>query len=130
MFKYRILEGKNPKTGIAMFYGIADKVNAIKASDICREIAHSCTVTEADVKGLLAEVEKCILGHLQNNESVRLGTFGSFCPRMKSSSATSAALFLPENIKGMGVSFTPSHKLKAALRADNPDVKFKLLDGE
>lgn len=128
MFKYRIREGKNPKTGLAIFFGVGDKVTAIKSTDLCREIAHSCTVTEADFECLLAEAEKRIIQHLQNNESVRLGTFGSFCPRMKSNSASSAALFLPENIKGIGVTFTPSTKLKAALKKGNPEVKFKQLD--
>lgn len=128
MFKYRIQEGKNPKTGLSMFYGIGDKVTSIKITDISREMSHSCTITEADFKGMLAEVENRIIQHLQNNESVRFGTLGSFCPRMKSNSATSAALFLPENIKGMGVAFTPSVKLKAALKNGNPSVKFKQVE--
>ena len=128
MFKYRIVEGKNPKTGAAMFFGIGDKVTSIKITDISREMSHSCTVTDADFKGMLAEVENRIIQHLQNNESVRFGNLGSFCPRMKSNSASSAALFLPENIKGIGVTFTPSTKLKAALKKGNPEVKFKQLD--
>lgn len=128
MFKYRIQEGKNPKTGQSMFYGIAAEVEPLKITDVTKEISHATTVTEADVKAVLAEFEYRVLAHLQNNESVRFGTLGAFCPRMRSNSASSAALFLPENIKGLGVQFTPSSVLKYALNAKNPEVKFQRID--
>lgn len=127
MFKYRVVEGKNQKTGAAMFYGMADEVEVVKITEVVDEIAHSTTVTEADVKAVLAEFEHRVLKHLANNESVRFGTLGAFCPRLKSNSTTAAALFTADQIKGVSVQFSPSPKLKFALDAKNPAVKFQQL---
>ena len=128
MFKFRVVEGKNMKTGAAMFYAQAAEVEPLKITDVTKEIAHATTVTEADVKAVLAEFQHRVLIHLQNNESVRFGTLGSFCPRLRSTAETLKALFKPENIKGLGVQFSPSSVLKYALNAKNPEVKFQRLD--
>lgn len=125
MFKYRLREGKNPKTGAAMFYAQADEVEVLHIDSVTKEISHACTVTEADVKAVLAEFEFRILAHLQNNESVRMGTLGSFCPRLRSTSAALPEAFTTDNIKGLGVQFRPSSKLLYALSAKNPEVKFQ-----
>ena len=124
-FKYHVVEGKNLKTGAAMFFAMADPVDTVKLPEICEEVSHACTATEADVKAVLAEFQERILKHLQNNESVRLGTLGAFCPRIKSTSAASAELFTADNITRVGVQFTPSSKLLFALDAKNPEVKFE-----
>lgn len=125
IFKYKLKEGKNPKTGSAMFYGQAAETEVVKASDFCEDIAHATTVTEADVKAVLAETERAIIKHLQNNESVRFGTLGSFCPRLKSNSARLPEEFTTANIKGLSCRFTASSKLRYALDAKNPEVKFQ-----
>lgn len=127
-FKYRITEGKNPKTGAAMFYGVGAETNTVKVDNFIDQIVHSTTLTKADVRAVLVELEYCIMRHMQNNESVRLGTLGSFCPRLRCNAAASPALWLPNNIKGIHCGFTPSSDLKYALKAGNPDVKFKQIE--
>ena len=129
-FKFKVREGKNPKTGQAMFYAQADKVNPVSIYDFAEEIAHSTTVTEADVKAVITEFEVRLMKHFQNNESVRLESVGSFCPRMRSTAARLPEEFTAANIKGMGVQFTPSSHLKYALSAQNPEVKFTRLQDE
>ena len=42
-FKYHVVEGKNPKTGAAIFFAMADPVDTVKLPEICEEVSHACT---------------------------------------------------------------------------------------
>ena len=124
-FKFKVREGKNPKTGQAMFYAQADKVNPVSIYDFAEEIAHSTTVTEADVKAVITEFEVRLMKHFQNNESVRLESVGSFCPRMWSTAARLPEEFTKANLKRIAVRFTPAASIKYSLRAENPAMVFE-----
>lgn len=125
MIKYNVKEGKNPRTGAAMFYAMAAPVTTIKLDFLADEISQECTVTAHDIRAVISAMEEKIIGHLQNGQSVRLGLLGSFCPTLRSTAAPSPELFVTDNIKAIGTSFTPSSTMKYQLGAGNPKVQFQ-----
>ncbi|MBQ0164568.1 MAG: HU family DNA-binding protein [Bacteroidales bacterium] len=125
MIKYYVKEGKNPKTGAAMFYAMPAPVTTIKLEFLAEEISQECTVTAHDIRAVISAMEEKIIGHLQNGQSVRLGLLGSFCPTLRSTAAPSPELFVTDNIKAIGTSFTPSSTMKYQLGAGNPKVQFQ-----
>lgn len=130
MIKYSVKEGKNPKTGAAMFYAMAAPVTTIKLEFLAEEISQECTVTAHDIRAVISAMEEKIIGHLQNGQSVRLGLLGSFCPTLHSTAARLPEEFTNANIKGIGTSFTPSSTMKYQLAAGNPKVQFQRIEEE
>ena len=127
MVKYYVREGKNPKTGAAMFFGQIDKTNPTLIEDLAEEISHATTATEADIRAVIAEMQVVMIRHLQSGESLRLGMIGSFCPTMQSTAARLPEEFTEANIKRIGVAFRPTSTMKYSLSAGNPKVKFQRL---
>lgn len=130
MIKYNVKEGKNPRTGAAMFYAMAAPVTTIKLEFLAEEISQECTVTAHDIRAVISAMEEKIIGHLQNGQSVRLGLLGSFCPTIHSDAARTSGEFTNANIKGIGTSFTPSSTMKYQLAAGNPKVQFQRIEEE
>ena len=108
-----------------MFYAMPAPVTTIKLEFLAEEISQECTVTAHDIRAVISAMEEKIIGHLQNGQSVRLGLLGSFCPTLRSTAAPSPELFVTDNIKAIGTSFTPSSTMKYQLGAGNPKVQFQ-----
>lgn len=128
MLKYKLAEGKNPRTGTAMFFAMAAPVTTIKLEQLAQEISQECTVTPHDIRAVISAMEEKIIFHLQNGQSVRLGLLGSFCPTLRSDSARTSVEFTTANIKGIGAAFRVSSTMKYKLSATNPEVKFQRID--
>ena len=125
MVRYYVREGKNPKTGAAQFYGQNDKVDVIDMNTIADEVSHATTVTKADVRGVLTEMEYILVRLLRNNRGVRFGILGSFSPTVKSTAARLPEEFTKANLKRIAVRFTPAASIKFSLRAENPAMVFE-----
>lgn len=130
MIKYKVVEGKNLKTGAAIFFGMAAPVNVVKLESLADEISGECTVTAHDIRAVISALEEKIIRHLQNGNSVRLGLLGSFCPTIRSTAAPSPELFTTDSIKAIGVHFSESSTMRYHLSAQNPEVQFQRIDGE
>lgn len=128
--KYKLREGKNLRTGAAMFYAMAGPVSVIKLEKIAQEISQECTVTVHDIRAVISALEEKIIAHLQNGDSVRMGLLGSFRPTVKSQAARLPEEFSNANIKRITARFTESATMKYKLSADNPDVSFVRTDEE
>lgn len=128
IMKYKVVEGKNPKTEEPIFYAMAAPVTVVKESAIAREISQECTVTPHDILAVISSLEERIIAHVQQGQSVRLGMLGSFCPTVRSNSASTEKGFTIDNIRSIGVAFTPSATMRYQLAVNNPNVNFERVD--
>lgn len=127
-YKYRVKEGKNPKTEEPIFYAEVTSKPVVKLEQVAKEIAGACTVTEHDIRGVLAGMEEEIIKELQNGNSVRFGMLGSFRPSIRSNSASTEKNFTTDNIRSVGVVFTPSSNMRYQLNLANPNISLQKVD--
>lgn len=89
----------------------------VDIKDICMQISDKCTLTNADIVAVVTALEDSIGRHLANGNSVRLGSLGSFSPRMSATPAERPEDVNADNITNVGVRFCPSPALKQLLNA-------------
>ena len=106
-----------------VYYAQVARVRPLTLDKIAELIEKRSTVSSADIKAVLDALQFEILNALEEGFSVRLGDVGSFRATLTSRSADSAEAFLPSNIKGIRVTFTPSSKLRADLSLDRVSLR-------
>lgn len=77
----------------------------IEIKDICQQISDKCTLTTSDIVAVVAALEESIGHHLASGNSVRLGSLGSFSPRMSATASESPEEVSADNITNVGVRF-------------------------
>lgn len=122
MIEYKVVERENPVTRQKVYYAQVARVRPLTLDKIAELIEKRSTVSSADIKAVLDALQFEILNALEEGFSVRLGDVGSFRATLTSRSAESAEAFLPSNIKGIRVRFTPSAKLNEELTPDKVSV--------
>jgi predicted histone-like DNA-binding protein len=123
MIYYNVNKRKNPQTGTEKFYGTVNIQSNVDLEDIAEEIAYSTTATEADVKAVLSSLQKYIIEHLKNGQSVRLGDLGSFRTTMTSTGVADKDKFTASQIKRVRARFTPSSRIQSSLQLKNLTFK-------
>ena len=123
MIYYNVNKRKNPQTGAEKFYGTVNVQSTVDLETICEEIAYSTTATEADVKAVLSSLQKYVIEHLKNGQSVRLGDLCSIRPTMTSTGAADKDKFTAANVKKVRARFNASKRMKNALAVDNLSFK-------
>ena len=123
MIYYNVNKRKNPQTGAEKFYGTVNVQSTVDLETICEEIAYSTTATEADVKAVLSSLQKYVIEHLKNGQSVRLGDLCSIRPTMTSKGAADKDAFSASNVKKVRARFNASKRMKNALQVDNLSFK-------
>lgn len=108
MIKYIKKNKKNPKTGAAKFYAAIAPQTQVEYDKFIEDIENRCTLTKADIKGVLAALEQAIYYKLSEGASVRLGDLGSFRPTITAKGVDSAETVGAETIKAVNVRYTPS----------------------
>lgn len=122
--KYKIVEGKNLKTEMPIYYAMLAPTDPVKLAELSEMIAHECTLTPHDIRAVISEVETRLIEHLCKGESVRFKLLGSFCPTLRSKSVPTPLLFSNSNIERIGIRFTPSATMNYATSARNPKNSF------
>ena len=89
------------------WYGKFVSLGVVSTKDLAKEIAHSTTVTYADVIAVLAEMSECMKRHLQNSERVDLDGIGQFKVGLRTSPANTSAEFTSNNITGYRINYQP-----------------------
>lgn len=89
----------------------------IDIKDICQQISDKCTLTTSDIVAVVVALEDAIGHHLASGNNVRLGSLGSFSPRMSATPSENPEAVSADNITGVGVRFCPSPALKQLLNA-------------
>lgn len=91
------------------WYAKAAILNTVSTEQLCEEIAHSTTVTEADARAMLYELSVVIRQHLLNSERVVLDKLGSFKVGIVSKGVDDEKSVDSNSIKGYRINFTPEY---------------------
>lgn len=113
--KYKVQKRRDNIKGRDLYIPQPAGGQPVDIKDICFEISDKCTLTKADIVAVVAALEESIGRHLTEGNSVRLGSLGSFSPRMSATTSESPEDVGPENITNVGVRFCPSPALKQRL---------------
>lgn len=84
MINWNKIQRRNPINGSLRWYPTIALNTFVTADDVILGIVEKCTLTKVDVKAVLQALEDVIIEQLQNGNSVRFGTLGSFRPTIKS----------------------------------------------
>lgn len=88
------------------YYARAAIINTVTTADLCKEISHSTTVTEADMRAVFAELKVLLQKHIQNGEKVVIDGVGSFKAGLKTKPANAAKEFSSDkNIVGYRLNY-------------------------
>lgn len=105
---YRKVQNKIEGTkGYQSWYGRAVILDEISTDQLCEEIAHSTTVTEADVRAVFAELKIKMRDHMISSQRVTLDGIGSFKVGLKTSPTEKKEDFNANCIKGYRIIFQP-----------------------
>ncbi len=106
--RYRKVQNKiENSTGFQKWYGKAIILNTITTEQLCEEIAHSTTVTEADARAIMTEIAVIMKRHLLNSEQVVVDKLGKFRPALVCKSVDTEKDFTANSIKGFRIVFSP-----------------------
>lgn len=113
-------------TNYNLYYARAIILAQITTEQLCEEIAHSTTVTESDVRAVLAELKDKLNNHLGNSESVKLDGIGTFQPSFSCQALEKKEDFTTNKIKRVRINFRPAtYVASRAADATGKTVKTK-----
>lgn len=145
MINIKAIKHASPKDKSVLYYVGPCKIYHVDINAVCADAAKETTVTAADIKSTLDALQRQILRHLYNGDSIRLGDIGSFRVTLKSSKvadyvadvtkldAAAKAAYekavkgAASTIKSIRVRFRCSPAMKDALNIKTGTVKTKMV---
>jgi len=111
--KYSVVMRKNPAKASApgKFYAHAQAYGEMDFDSLCEEVNGRCTITRADVAGVVEAIPESMKKGLANGQIVRLGNFGSFQIGVRSNGAVKEDEFISSMIRGTHITFRPGKLL-------------------
>lgn len=125
MIRYKVIPRKNPIDKSIKYYASTNDTQQVSFDQICEEVAHSSTATQADVKAVLNEIILYMQMHLLDGRSVNLGDLGSFHVTLKSQGETNKEDFTAANITNVMVRWTRPTKFRREFTPGIGSVRFK-----
>ncbi len=125
MLQYNVVPRKNPITKEVQYYAQQLPAKQLAFDDLCERVAHSTTVTAADVHAVIEEARIQILNALLEGKSVSFGKLGSFHTTLQSAGSATADAFSSDNIKRVMVRWTRPTYWRKQLTPGNGVVKFE-----
>lgn len=125
MIKYNVVARTNPIDKSIKYYAQAISPTQVTFDQLCEEISHSTTATEADASAVIKESLVHLLSHLLDGKSVSFGNLGSFRVTLKSKGADTADAFTADNIENVMVRWSRPTKLRRELKPGVGSVRFK-----
>lgn len=122
-YRYHPTIRRNFKTGENLFYPATAPLTPIDIDQVATEISERCTVTRADIVGILKALETQLEHALLEGYTVRLGQIGSFRLTTSAVSVDNKEEVSADLIRAPRVRFTPSVWMKNKLRRDV--IKFR-----
>lgn len=114
--KFKLIERKNLGKDNAQnpkkFYAQAINNGYVSFTELCSDIAETCTLTSADVKAVLDRMNYMLDKHLKAGRIVQFGEIGNFRFAVGSSGSLTAKEFSTALIKQPKIVFTPGSKLR------------------
>lgn len=84
---------------------------------LAEEVNNATTVNKADAMATLIALEEIIKSHILDGSAVKLGTLGSFIPKLESKAEVSADKVSADSVKRVSCRFYPSAEFYTALRS-------------
>ena len=106
MIKYVIKPKRNLRNNTVKYYAQIAPINATDLSEVASQIEAQSTVSSADVKGVLDQLQIVVQEQLRAGRSVRLGDLGSFRPTLTSKGKDEPEQVKTSDIKSVRVRFT------------------------
>ncbi len=114
--KFKLIErknlGKDNKENPKKFYAKAVNNGYVPFTELCSDIAETCTLTSADVKAVLDRMNYMLDKHLKAGRIVQFGEIGNFRLAVGSTGSVEADKFSTSLIKKPKIVFTPGSKLQ------------------
>ena len=86
-------------------YPVFQQTGQITIDELARHMKdHGSKYSRGDIKGFIDDVVDCVVEHLTQGISVRMGDLGTFYPSLKVEGSASASTVSADNIKSVAVS--------------------------
>lgn len=128
MIKYKITARKTPHSGVVKYYASAISPTPVNLQNIVDRVSARTTLTGSDVKAVLDALEFEIIDSLSQGNVVRLNDLGSFRPSLRGRGAEKEADYSAELITKVNVVYTPSLRIKSALRVGKGGMQFSKVE--
>lgn len=115
---YSVVGKKNPNPmagGEIKYYACAQARGVMGIREIAARIQQTCTMTRADVMGVLVALEDVVAEGLQGGEIVRLGELGSLQLSLSGTGADAKEEYDDSMIERVRVLFRPGQTLQEAI---------------
>lgn len=109
------------------WYASVVNMGTVSTEDLCDEISHSTTVTEADIRAVFAELKGRLAYHFKNGQIVKIDGLGSFSVGLRSQLTEKAEDIDASKIKGYHIIFRPESEVVG--RVTNTDGITKKVRG-
>ena len=116
MIKYQVLPRRNMRTNQVKYYAQIANTSPVNLDVITELVQAQSTVSAADVKAVLDQLQVIVQEQLRNGRSIRLGDLGSFRPTLSSTRSDTAAAVKSKDIKRVNVVFVPSAYIQQDLK--------------
>ena len=116
MIKYQVLPRRNMRTNKVKYYAQIANTSPVNLDVITELVQAQSTVSAADVKAVLDQLQVIVQEQLRNGRSIRLGDLGSFRPTLSSRGVDTAASVKSTQIKRVNVVFVPSAYIQKDLK--------------
>lgn len=98
----------------------AAKVNnsTVDLEELCYRISNNCTITGADIKGVIEALTQQFELELLNGRSIQFGDIGTFSASITSDVTNNKEDLKPHKVRIKTITYLPSIRLKAALKKE------------
>ena len=97
-------------------YAVLSRGADVNLEQLSSEISAATTLNPADVLACLRSLQDFLFYHLQTGSAVKLGTLGSFIPKIKAQAVESQDAITADTIRLVSCRFYPSVALKKNLK--------------
>lgn len=122
-YLYKPIARKNIKTGTVQYYPSAAPGAVTDIEQVAAEISARCTLTRADVVGVLKVLEEQVKQALIGGYTIRLGHLGSFRLTTKAETVDEKSDVNTLLVRKARVRYTPSVWIKQKLQKKNINFK-------
>jgi predicted histone-like DNA-binding protein len=118
MIRSKVVSKRNPKEPEAAprFYASAVHGARVDLNSMAYEVSMRCTMSRADVHGVLVALTEIIPEKLEQGKIVAIDGLGTFCVNVKSEGAENPEGVSPALVKGLKLLYRPTKELKKKLR--------------
>ena len=123
MILFKATVRKNFKTGEKLFYPMLVEPSVVSFEELLNSVQEICSLTLADVTAIVKSFQEVVLELLSEGYSVHVDNLGSFRPTLKATSVENKDDVTADLIKQVHCVFTPSVRLKEAIKMNNLEFK-------